>query len=317
MANISQQKIIHRFIRPFSDYEEGGSYHTRVIPLDTQAYAIYPFGMREVELYYVLGDGIHTYLEIKNGMGAVESAKEYPVINVEDIADFMRKSHEPNTLYAVNEDGDTFQLSQDTYVRAVQDTLRVYGTDESGNQTTFDFNSFGKVDDVRVDGTSVVVDKIANLGSMAGEDKNDYYDKTAIDTKVTEIQNDINTKVTKTNEQAIVYGTDESGDQALIPIDDLASVKLLLTNIQVLKNNWHERPAADGDSEFPYRYVIEHNDITQDMIPEVTFAEKEASAGLLSPTCLAINKKLYIYSREIIDYDFIIPNIVFFTGKAQ
>lgn len=297
MANISQQKIIHRFIRPFSDYEEGGSYYTRVIPLDTQAYAMYPFGVREVELYYVLGDGIHTYLEIKNGMGAVESAKEYPVINIDDIADFMRKSHDPDTLYSVDSDGNTVNIPKSTFVQAVNDTLRVYGTDESGNQTTFDFNSFGKVDDVRVDSVSVVVDKIANLGSMAGENKNDYLDKK--------------------NDPAIVYGTDESGDQALIPIDDLASVKLLLTNIQVLKNNWHERPAADGDSEFPYRYLIENDNITQDMIPEVTFAEKEASAGLLSPTCLAVDKKLYIYSREIIDYNFIIPNIVFFTGKAQ
>ena len=44
----------------------------------------------------------------------------------------------------------------------------------SGNQTTYDIDSFGKVDDVKVGTTSVVVNKIASLGTMAGEDKDDY-----------------------------------------------------------------------------------------------------------------------------------------------
>lgn len=321
MPTIAQQKIIHRFIRPISDYEPGGDHYYRVIPLDTQAYAIYPHGQREVDLYYVLGDGIHTYLEIKNGMGAVESAHEYPVISVEDIAGFMKRSHDPDTLYSVDSEGNTVNIPKSTFVFTSHEPSIIYATDENGNPTLLPVDGFGKVDDVLVDGTSVVTNKIANLGSMASESKDDYATVIALqeEQERAELAEETldTTKLDKTDLTAIVYGTDESGDQALIPIDDLASVKLLLTNIQVLKNNWHERPAADGDSEFPYRYLIEHNAITQDMIPEVTFAEKEASSGLLSPSCLAIDKKLYIYSREVIDYNFIIPNIVFFTGKAQ
>ena len=39
----------------------------------------------------------------------------------------------------------------------------VYGTDNSGNQTTYSVNSFGQVDDVQVDGVSVVQNKIASI----------------------------------------------------------------------------------------------------------------------------------------------------------
>ena len=51
---------------------------------------------------------------------------------------------------------------------------KVYGTDANGDQTTYDKNSFGQVDDVTVGGTSVVTNKVAILGSMAGETASDY-----------------------------------------------------------------------------------------------------------------------------------------------
>jgi hypothetical protein len=93
MATI-QNKVIHRFIRSIDEYEEGGLYYNRVIPLDTQAYAYYPVenpdstsfanvsdstSIYKTGLYYVLGDGDHTYTEIRDGKGNVPSAKEYPV----------------------------------------------------------------------------------------------------------------------------------------------------------------------------------------------------------------------------------------------
>ena len=61
-----------------------------------------------------------------------------------------------------------------TKVDKVSTANKVYGTDANGNQTTYDKGSFGQVDDVQVDGTSVVTNKIASLGSMASEDKDDY-----------------------------------------------------------------------------------------------------------------------------------------------
>jgi len=80
---------------------------------------------------------------------------------------------------------------------------KVYGTDyerdpetgeiiidpETGEpvviQTSYDVDSFGKVEDVQVNGTSVVTNKIANitLGTMAGESKDDYV-QTLIDNGV-------------------------------------------------------------------------------------------------------------------------------------
>lgn len=92
MATI-QNKVIHRFIRAISEYEEGGLYYNRVIPLDTQAYAFYPnenpdsnsfsnisdSSDTKTGLYYVFGDGNHTYTEIRDGKGNTPGAKEYPV----------------------------------------------------------------------------------------------------------------------------------------------------------------------------------------------------------------------------------------------
>lgn len=351
---VAQQKIIHRFIKPISAYEQGGDQYYRVIPLDTQAYAIYPTGLREVDMYYVFGDGKHTYLEIKNGMGETAASREYPVISVKDIEGFMRKSDEPNTLYAVNENGETVMLPQSVFVRITEEANKIYGTDQDGKQTTYDFETFGKVDDVRVNSVSVVTDKIANLNSMALEDKEDYLLKTRDEERVygtdkngeqttydvndfgkiddvrvdgtsivtnkivdlgTMSLEDKNTYLEKTNEKNSLYGTDNEGDQKIIPIGDIASVKLLLTNIQVLSSSWEERTTTNGDkSEFPYQSVIEDERITDDMIPEVNFTEKESAAGLLSPVCLAIKNKLYIYSREVIDYDFVIPTIIFLVG---
>jgi len=54
---------------------------------------------------------------------------------------------------------------------------KVYGTDGSGNQTTYDKNSFGQVDDVQISCSSIVSNKIANMpladashnGAMAKE----------------------------------------------------------------------------------------------------------------------------------------------------
>ena len=78
MAINQDKRVIHRFIRNISDYELGGEFHAQIIPLDTQAYAIYP-DKDGNKLFYVIGDGEHTYTEIRDGLGNGESHKEYPV----------------------------------------------------------------------------------------------------------------------------------------------------------------------------------------------------------------------------------------------
>lgn len=52
---------------------------------------------------------------------------------------------------------------QNNVVPKVTTASKVYGTDSDGDQTTYDVDSFGQVDDVQVNGTSIVTNKIANL----------------------------------------------------------------------------------------------------------------------------------------------------------
>ena len=62
----------------------------------------------------------------------------------------------------------------------------VYGTDSNGDQTTYNKNSFGQVDDVQVNGTSVINNKVASitLGTMANENTTNYYTKTELNGKL-------------------------------------------------------------------------------------------------------------------------------------
>ena len=69
------------------------------------------------------------------------------------------------------------ELSQTKVDKVITGNI-VYGTDGNGDQTTYNVDSFGQVDDVQVGGVSVVTNKIAELGTMAGETATDYYTKT-------------------------------------------------------------------------------------------------------------------------------------------
>ena len=62
--------------------------------------------------------------------------------------------------YRKASDQDTIDAGK---VDKVTTASKVYGTDASGNQTTYDKDSFGQVDDVKVNGTSVVTNKVANV----------------------------------------------------------------------------------------------------------------------------------------------------------
>jgi len=86
MAINQDNRVIHRFIRNISDYESGGEFYAQIIPLDTQAYAIYP-NKDGNKLFYVIGDGEHTYTEIRDGLGNGESHKEYPVFTESNLHD--------------------------------------------------------------------------------------------------------------------------------------------------------------------------------------------------------------------------------------
>lgn len=71
----------------------------------------------------------------------------------------------------------------DKKVDKINTANHVYGTDNEGAQTSYSIDSFGKVDDVQVNGTTVVSNKIASitLGTMANATASDYYTKTEAD----------------------------------------------------------------------------------------------------------------------------------------
>ena len=58
---------------------------------------------------------------------------------------------------------ETAQELDEKKVTKTDDPLRIYGTDKDGNQVVYDKEDFGKVDDVRINNTSIVIDKIANI----------------------------------------------------------------------------------------------------------------------------------------------------------
>ena len=94
----------------------------------------------------------------------------------------------------------------------------MYGTDSQGNQIRYDINSFGKVDDIKINDVSIVSDKIANLGTMAKENVSDYYTSSQIDSKNYQTENQVETKIsdkledyTTTSELQANYVAKESG----------------------------------------------------------------------------------------------------------
>lgn len=90
--------------------------------------------------------------------------------------------------------------AEGTKVDKVSTANRVYGTDSNGDQTTYDKNSFGQVDDVKVGTTSVVTNKIATLGTMAGETASDYATTTALNNKIQKV-----TTLPSTQETGVLY----------------------------------------------------------------------------------------------------------------
>lgn len=114
------------------------------------------------------------------------------------------------------------ETALDGKVDKTDESSKVYGTDSEGNQTTYDVGSFGQVDDVQVDGISIVENKIANLGTMALESLNDYsttavantlyadktdtYTKSEVDTALSGKQNNL----TSTQLNAVNSGIDST-----------------------------------------------------------------------------------------------------------
>ena len=211
MAINLDNRVIHRFIKDIASYELGGEFYSQIIPLDTQAYASYP-DEEDNNLFYVIGDGEHTYTELRDGKGNGPVYREYPVLTKENLEEFsgdiskeVRDRKQADSI--LQEQIDDIRRFDESIDQALIDEIhnrevaiedlsneistkldkistpsKVYGTDSDGNQVVYDVNSFGKVDDVKVGNDSVVVNKIATLGTMAGKNASDYSTKAVADT---------------------------------------------------------------------------------------------------------------------------------------
>lgn len=80
-----------------------------------------------------------------------------------------------DTLKGVGTQGDPLGIATavlddiNNRVEKTTEHSKVYGTNEYGNQTTYDLSELGGVSDVRVNGTSVVVDTIAEIDPVASD----------------------------------------------------------------------------------------------------------------------------------------------------
>ena len=82
--------------------------------------------------------------------------------------------------------------SLNTKVEQTTEINKIYGTNEIGNQTTFNKNDLNKVDDVQVDGVSILNDKVANIDIQSI--KTDY------NTKIDNLTQTVNTNKQNTDE---------------------------------------------------------------------------------------------------------------------
>ena len=86
----------------------------------------------------------------------------------DDAQTYYRYSKSSNSFTLIGELGPFYTKEEsntllNNKVDKVTAASKVYGTDTTGAQTTYNVDSFGKVDDVQVNGTSVVTNKIANV----------------------------------------------------------------------------------------------------------------------------------------------------------
>jgi len=122
--------------------------------------------------------GIYHYDEILGKIGyTLDTSSSFYAENVSNTINLGDNEHIWKTLYVNNLNDGTYSITINQIYHKVDQTTsanKIYGTDTNGNQTTFDYDSFGKVDDVRVGGVSVVTNKIANLGTIASHSEDDY-----------------------------------------------------------------------------------------------------------------------------------------------
>lgn len=122
-----------------------------------------------------------------------------------------------NTIHVTQAD----KTNWNNKVAQTGEASKIYGTDTSGNQTTYNYDSFGKVDDVKVGTESVVVNKIATLGTMAGETASNYRKSADQDIIDNGIKSDVSNLNTNLDEEIETRTNRDSAlDSKIIAVSD-------------------------------------------------------------------------------------------------
>ena len=111
--------ILHSIVKTEAEWNTINT----VIPVNQVVYAVVSKTENVLNYYVKVGDGIHNFVELPKGNLTTAEIREIVA---------------------------TINQNIDTKVTLTNEPLQIYGTDENGNQTTFDFDLLGLVDDVLV-----------------------------------------------------------------------------------------------------------------------------------------------------------------------
>ena len=116
-----------------------------------------------------------------------------------------------NGTPATKDSSENVDLDLSNKVDKINTANKIYGTDANGNQTSFDKDSFGQVEDVQVNNVSVVQNKVAKI--------------------------DITGKLDKTSNPSKVYGTDANGNQTTFDKNSFGQIDdVQVNNVSIVQN---------------------------------------------------------------------------------
>lgn len=169
--------------------------------------------------------------------------------------------------------------SLNTKVEQTTEINKVYGTDESGNQTTFNKDDLNKINDVQVDGVSILNNKVANIDIQSI--KTDY------NTKIDNLTQTVDTNKTNTD-NSITEINNTLNDLSNTIDTNKGNVDTSITNLQ---NNKLDKTFA--------------NSLNNNITGNIEFNSSETKNGinikttLINPTNSQTQKKeIYLYSSN-------------------
>ena len=137
-------------------------------------------------------------------------------------------------------------------------------------------------------------------------------------------------KLDKQYKPNTLYGVDANGKQIMVDLntllkdapknnkeyarkngkwDQVDTYTFKMDNVPVIRSEW--QIYNNASDIYIYEYRIYNEKITDQLIPNVIFAESESISGIFSPITNTSNGYVSIYAKEIPQSDFIIPVVLF------